>query len=291
VVAQKLLASGAQVRVLGRDASRLAQFAGQLSGNRAEVVAVDMEDAPALEKALSGARAVYAVMPPNLTAPDVRAYQERVTDSLAAAIRNNGVAYALALSSTGADLEKGTGPVLGLHSLEKKLGAIDGLNLLALRCGHFMENLLTQIGVIHSMGFMAGAVNADVPLPMIATADIGAVAAESLEKLDFTGKQTRELLGPRHVTNAEAAQIVGKAIGKPNLSYKHFPAMILKPAMKKIGLSANMVDLVLEMSESLNSGLMKSREPRSERNTTPTTLESFAATVFAPAYHANAAKS
>jgi hypothetical protein len=52
-----------------------------------------------------------------------------------------------------------------------------------------------------------------------------------------------------------------------------------------------MVDLVLEMSESLNSGLMKSREPRSERNTTPTTLESFAATVFAPAYHANAAKS
>jgi len=290
VVAQKLLAAGAQVRVLGRDASRLAQFAGQTSGNRAEVVTVDMTDAVALETALSGARAVYAVMPPNLAAPDVRAYQESVTDSLAAAIRKNGVPYAVALSSTGADLEKGTGPVLGLHSLEKKLGAIDGLNLLSLRCGHFMENLLTQIGVIHSMGFMAGAVHADVPLAMIATADIGAVAAETLEKLDFTGKQTRELLGPRHVTNAEAAQIIGKAIGKPNLSYKHFPAMILKPAMKQIGLSASMADLVLEMSESLNSGLMKSKEPRSERNTTPTTLESFAADVFAPAYRANAAK-
>jgi len=290
VVAQRLLAAGAQVRVLGRDASRLAQFAGQTSGNRAEVVAVDMEDAPALKKALSGARAVYAVMPPNLAAPDVRAYQERVTDSLAAAIRNNGVAYAVALSSTGADLEKGSGPVLGLHSLEKKLGAIDGLNLLSLRCGHFMENLLTQIGVIHSMGFMAGAVNSDVALPMIATADIGAVAAESLEKLDFSGKQTRELLGPRHVTNAEAAHIVGTAIGKPNLSYKHFPAMILKPAMKQIGLSASMVDLVLEMSESLNSGLMKAKETRSERNTTPTTLESFATEVFAPAYRANAGK-
>jgi len=285
VAAENLLASGAKVRVIGRDAKRLERF----SQKGAEAVVAEMTDAPALEKALSGARAVYAVMPPNISAPDVRAYQERVTDSLAAAIRNNGIAYAVALSSTGADKAYGTGPVLGLHHLEKKLEAISGLNVLSLRCGHFMDNLLTQIGIIQSLAFTAGPVRADVPLPMIATSDIGEVAAESLAKLDFVGKQTRELLGPRHVTNAEAAKIIGAAIGKPDLAYRQIPGSILKPAMMKMGLSANMVNLILEMSEALNTGHMKSQEPRSARNTTPTTLETFAAEVFAPAYRGKTA--
>src|ERR1700722_14816176 len=281
----KLLATGAKVRVIGRDAKRLEQFARQ----GAEAVVADMTDASALERAFSGARAVYAVMPPDISAPDVRAYQEKVTDSLAAAIRNNGIAYAVALSSTGADKTYGTGPVLGVHGLEKKLEAIAGLNALSLRCGYFMENLLPQIGIIQSLGFMAGPVRADVPLPMIATSDIGAVAAESLAKLDFVGKQTRELLGARHVTYTEAAKIIGNAIGKPDLTYRQLPGSVLKPAMMQMGMSSNMVDLLLEMSEALNTGHMKSEEPRSARNTTATTLETFVAEVFAPAYRGKAA--
>jgi uncharacterized protein YbjT (DUF2867 family) len=281
----KLLATGAKVRVIGRDTKRLEQFARQ----GAEAVVADMTDASALERAFSGARAVYAVMPPNISAADVRAYQEQVTDSLAAAIRNNGIAYAVALSSTGADKTYGTGPVLGVHGLEKKLEAIAGLNALSLRCGYFMENLLPQIGIIQSLGFMAGPVRADVPLPMIATSDIGAAAAESLAKLDFVGKQTRELLGARHVTYTEAAKIIGTAIGKPDLAYRQVPASVLKPPMMQMGMSSNMVDLLLEMSDALNTGHMKSQEPRSARNTTATTLETFVAEVFAPAYRGKAA--
>ena len=177
IAAEKLLATGAKVRVIGRDAKRLERF----SRAGAEAVVADMTDAAALEAAFSGARAVYAVMPPNISAPDVRAYQERVTDSLASAVLNNGVGYVVALSSTGADKTYGTGPVLGVHALEKKLESIDGLNTLSLRCGYFMENLLPQLGIIQSLGFMAGPVRADVPLPMIATSDIGDIAAESLE--------------------------------------------------------------------------------------------------------------
>jgi uncharacterized protein YbjT (DUF2867 family) len=286
IAAEKLLATGAKVRVIGRDAKRLERF----SRSGAEVVVADMTDAAALEKAFSGARAVYAVMPPNISAEDVRAYQERVTDSLASAIRNNGIAYAVALSSTGADKTYGTGPVLGVHSLEKKLESIAGLNTLSLRCGYFMENLLPQIGIIQSLGFMAGPIRADVPLPMIATSDIGDVAAESLAKLDFVGMQTRELLGARHVTCTEAAKIIGAAIGKPDLAYRQVPASVLKPAMMQMGMSSNMVDLLLEMSEALNTGHMKSQEPRSGRNTTATTLETFVAEVFAPAYRGKAAR-
>ena len=285
VAAEKLLASGAKVRVIGRDAKRLERF----SQKGAEAVVADMTDAPALEKALAGANAVYAIIPPNISAADVRAYQERVTDSIATAIRKNRIAYAVALSSTGADKTYGTGPVVGLHSLEKKLEAIENLNVLSLRCGYFMENLLPQIGIIQSMGFMAGPVRADVPLPMIDTRDIGAVAAESLAKLDFVGMQTRELLGARHVTYTEAAKIIGAAIGKPDLTYRQVPASVLKPAMMQMGMSSNMVDLLLEMSDGLNTGHMKSQEPRSARNTTATTLETFVAEVFAPAYRGKAA--
>jgi uncharacterized protein YbjT (DUF2867 family) len=228
-------------------------------------------------------------MPPNLTAQDVRAYQEQVTDSLAAAIRNKGIGYVVALSSTGADKTYGTGPVMGVHGLENKLWSIDGLNALSLRCGYFMENLLPQIGIIQSLGFMAGPVRSDVPLPMIATSDIGTAAAEELAKLDFVGKQTRELLGPCHVTYTEAAKIIGTAIGKPDLAYRQVPTSVLKPAMMQMGMSSNMVDLLLEMSEALNTGHMKSQEPRSARNTTPTTLETFVAEVFVPAYRGKAA--
>jgi uncharacterized protein YbjT (DUF2867 family) len=285
VATEKLLATGAKVRVIGRDAKRLEQFSRQ----GAEAVVAEMTDSAALGRAFSGARAVYAVMPPNASAPDVRAYQEQVTDSLAAAIQNNGIAYAVALSSTGADKTYGTGPVMGVHGLEKKLEAIDGLNALSLRCGYFMENLLPQVGIIQSLGFMAGPVRPDVPLPMISTSDIGTVAAESLAKLDFIGKQTRELLGARHVTYTEAAKIIGVAIGKPDLIYRQVPTSVLKPAMMQMGMSSNMVDLLLEMSDALNTGHMKSQEPRSARNTTATTLETFVAEVFAPAYRGKAA--
>jgi uncharacterized protein YbjT (DUF2867 family) len=286
VAADKLLATGAKVRVIGRDTKRLERF----TKKGAEAVVADMTDAAALEKAFSGARAVYALIPPNISAADVRAYQELVTDSLASAVRKSGIPYAVVLSSTGADKSYGTGPVMGLHSLEKKLKSIDGLNFLSLRCGYFMENLLPQAGIIPSLGFMAGPVRVDVPLPMIYTRDIGEAAAESLLKLDFVGMQTRELLGARHVTYAEAAKIIGAAIGKPDLTYRQVPATVLKPAMMQMGLSSNMVDLLLEMSDALNTGHMKSQEPRSARNTTATTLETFAAEVFAPAFRGKAAR-
>jgi len=285
VTAEALLASDAKVRVIGRDSRKLERFIEK----GAEASVADMTDEAALEKAFSGARAVFAVVPPNLTAPDVRSYQNIVGNALASAIQKNGITYAVVISSTGAEQPEGTGVVVGLHELEKKLEAIDGLNFLCLRCGYFMENLLPQVGILQSFGFMAGPIREDLPLPMIATRDIGHAAAESLLKLDFAGKQTRELLGPKHLNYSEAAKIIGSAIGKPNLSYRQLPGFILKPAMMRLGMSSNVVSNILEMCDALNSGKMKSLEERSDRNTTPTTLEQFAAEVFAPAYAEKAA--
>jgi uncharacterized protein YbjT (DUF2867 family) len=286
IVAEKLLAKREKVRVVGRDERRLDRFKQQ----GAEAFVGDVTDANAMARAFSGAEAAYVMLPPNIAAPNVRAYTDRVSDALASALEKNGVRHAVALSSIGAEKSDRTGPVLGLHNLEQRLDAISGLNAILLRAGYFMENILPQVGIIQQLGHMAGPVRSDLALNMIASRDIGAAAAELLQRRDFQGKQRRELLGARDVTYAQVARVVGAAIGKPDLTYQQVPAAQIKPALMQMGMSANMADLLLEMSEALNSGYMRALEPRSAQNTTPTTIESFVAEVFVPAYRAKAAR-
>ena len=286
IVAEKLLAKREKVRVVGRDERRLERFKQQ----GAEAFVGDVTDANAMARAFSGAEAAYVMLPPNIAAPNVRAYTDRVSDALASALEKNGVRHAVALSSIGAEKSDRTGPVLGLHNLEQRLDAISGLNAILLRAGYFMENILPQVGIIQQLGHMAGPVRSDLALTMIASRDIGAAAAELLQRRDFQGKQRRELLGARDVTYAQVARVVGAAIGKPDLTYQQVPPAQIKPALMQMGMSANMADLLLEMSEALNSGYMRALEPRSAQNTTPTTIESFVAEVFVPAYRAKAAR-
>jgi len=286
VVAEKLLANREKVRVVGRDARKLDRLK-QLGG---EAFVGDVTDASAMARAFSGADAAYLMLPPNMSSPGVLTHAERVSEALAAAVEKDGVRHAVVLSSIGADKPDKTGPVLGLRNLEQKLEAVPGLNALFLRAGYFMENILPQVGIIQQLGHMAGPVRSDLALPMIATRDIGAAAAELLARRDFQGKQRRELHGARDISYAQVAKVVGAAIGKPDLTYQQVPAAQIKPALTQMGMSPNMADLLLEMAEALNSGYMRALEPRSAQNTTPTTIETFVAEVFVPAYRAKAAR-
>ncbi|MGH9447077.1 MAG: NmrA family NAD(P)-binding protein [Terriglobia bacterium] len=279
-IVNKLLARGEKVRAIGRDTNRL----GPLVQKGAEPFVADVTETAAVTKAFTGAKAVYVMIPPNAAAPDVSSYQERVSDALTSATEKAGVEYAVLLSSVGADKPDRTGPVTGLRSFEQKLNGIGRLKALYVRAGYFMENLLPQVGVIKSFGMMGGPVRADLRVPMIATRDIGAFAAEALLTLSFTGKQIRELLGQRDVSYSEAATVVGKGIGRPDLAYSQLPPSQLKPALVQMGMSPNMADLLLEMAEAMNSGYMAPLESRSAQNTTPTSIEQFVAEEFAPRF-------
>ena len=278
--AERLLASGQKVRVIGRDAKRLAP----LVERGAEAYVADVTDADTLVKAFEGAKAVYTMIPPNLGASDARAYQERVSDAAAAAIGRAGVEYAVLLSSIGADKPERTGPVVGLHNFEQKLNGISELKALYIRAGYFMENLLPQVGVIKTFGVLAGPLRPDLLLPMIATRDIGEFVAEALLKLEFSGKHTREILGERDVNYSQVTALVGKAIGKTDLRYLQMPASQLKPTLMQMGMSATMADLLLEMADALNSGYMVALEKRSAANTTRTSIEQFISEEFAPRF-------
>ena len=285
VVAGKLLAHGENVRVIGRDAKRLER----LVQKGAEAFVADAADGAWLTQAFSGARAVYLMIPPNPAHPNVREDQERVSDALVAAVQNAGVEYAVVLSSIGADKPANTGPVIGLHNLEQKLNGVAALKAVYLRAGYFMENILPQAMIIKSFGVTGGPLRGDLKVAMIASEDIGAVAAEALLKLDFSGKHSRELQGQRDLTYNEVASVIGQAIAKPDLGYMQLGPAQFKPALVQAGMSANMADLILEMAESLNSGYMAALEPRSAQNTTSTSIETFIAGQFVPLFTAKAA--
>src|SRR6202521_3481018 len=195
IIANSLLSEGRKVRVMGRDVGRLQRFVRQ----GAEAFTATVSDAAALTKAFSGARAAYLMLPPAKS----REEQERDSDGIAKALKESGLRYPVHLSSYGAQVPEGTGPVSGLHSSEQKLNAISGLNVLHLRAAYFMENNLTAIGMIQGMGIFGHALLPDLKLPMAATRDAGEYAARRLLDLDFSGEQTRELLGERALSMTE----------------------------------------------------------------------------------------
>lgn len=285
VAAGKLLEKGQKVRAIARNREKLSHFAER----GAETVSADVTDSAALTKALTGARAAYIMIPPNLSAPDVPAYQQQVVASIAKAVQDSRIPYVVVLSSIGADKDSKTGPVLGLHHLEQKLNAIPSLNALHLRAGYFMENTLPQINVVRSFGMLAGPVRVDLPLSMIATRDIGEAAASALLALDFSGHQTRELQGHRDLNYNEVAQIIGCAIGKPSLNYVQLPTEQIVQAMTQMGMSNSMATQICELAAALDSGHMRFLDPRSAANTTPTSFETFVQEVWLPASQGKAA--
>ena len=285
IIANFLLAKSERVRVVGREVSRLERFVRK----GAEAFPANVSDAVALTAAFSGARAAYLMLPPSLTSTDYRVDQEREGDAIAKAVRDSSLHYAVLLSSYGAHVPAGTGPIAGLHSFEQKLEAINGLNVLYLRPGYFMENNLMAVGMIRDMGMFGHALLPDAKLPMIATRDIGDYAAQRLLKLDFSGKQTRELLGQRDLSITEATAIIARGIGKPDLRYVQFPYEQVQQVLMQMGIPVKTAAQFIEMYQAINAGVVAGQEPRSPENTTPTSFEKFVSDVFAPAYQGKAA--
>lgn len=278
-VARRLLQAGQKVRSLGRSREKLAEVRG------AEAVPGDAADASYLTSAFQGAEAVFTLLPPDLHSTDYRALMDRQGEAIVKAVRDSGVPSVVFLSSVGAEQPSGTGPIAGLGAQEARLRELQGTNVLVLRPGYFFENFYGSLPVIKHQGVVGDAVAPDVALPMIATRDIAAAAAQALLARDFRGVVVRELLGPRDLTHAEATRILGERIGRPDLPYVQLPYADMVRALVGAGLSENVSSLYAEMARAFNEGRVRSVEGRSASNTTATRFEDFAAEL-ARAYQA-----
>jgi uncharacterized protein YbjT (DUF2867 family) len=271
VVAAQLLAAGKKVRVIGRSADRLRQHRER----GAEMAVGDAQDTAFLTSSFLGAESVYAMVPPDLTQDDLRAYYGRFGESIEKAARETGVRRMVFLSSIGGEQPAGTGPIVGLHDLEERFKTL-GIDLLILRPGYFYENFHGALGLIKQMGVNGGAIEPDTPVAMTATQDIGAAAADELARRDFRGTSVRELLGPRDYTLSEATRILGEKIGKPDLKYVRFSDAEFAGGLVQMGISRGVADAFLEMSKALSTGKVRPLEGRNKRTTMPTAFETVA---------------
>ncbi|MFL5308404.1 MAG: NAD(P)H-binding protein [Polyangia bacterium] len=268
---ERLLGAGIKVRAVARSADKLAGLASK----GAQAVAADLSDTAALAAALRGSDAAYLMIPSDYTKPDLLGQYTRAGESIIRAVQDSGLRRAVLLSSLGAEVPSGTGPIVGLHAIEERLKAVPGLNLLILRPGYFYENNYGALGLIKHQGINGSAIEPDVPMPTIAAADIGWAAGEALRRGDFSGTVVRELTGPRDLTMTEVTRALGKAIGKPDLAYVRFPDDAYVEGLKGAGFAPDAARLFLEMAQAFNKRLVGPL-PGTEKIRTTTTFESFA---------------
>jgi uncharacterized protein YbjT (DUF2867 family) len=190
------------------------------------------------------------------------------------------------LSSQGAELPEGTGPIKGLHDQEERLDKLEGVNILHVRPTYYMENLFTFIPMIKKANIAGSAIKGDLKFAMIATRDIAAFVAERLLKRDFTGKSVSGLLGQRDVSLDEAIAAIGRKISRPGLKYVQFPYEEARKGLVAAGLSDDVSSLIIEMSNAINVGLFAVDVRRTKDNTTGTSIEEFA-DIFARVYESS----
>ncbi|NVZ29588.1 NAD(P)H-binding protein [Pseudomonas gingeri] len=272
-IARRLLAAGQPVRVIGRSAERLQGFVDL----GAEASVAEPTDALALARAFQGAKAAWIMLQPNyvIDSPDFRAFQDSVTRALSAALLQSPVTHAVVLSSWGADLPSGNGPVAGLHVLERRLAAHSGLNVLNLRAGYFMENTLSFADSILAEKVVLSPFDPEVRMPLVAIDDIVEAAVEQLLRLDFSGQQALELQGHEDLCLGEATRRIGQVIGRPDLEFRQISEQAFVDGLLAAGASDSIIGLMCEVVVAINGGLIRARQPRSSKTTGTVRYEDF----------------
>lgn len=282
-VASRLLEHGHHVRAVGRDAGNLTH----LVDRGAQIHQADQSDPTALATALRGASAAYLVIQPNYIPdhPDFAAFQDQAAAALTDAVARSGVPRVVALSSWGAQHATGTGPVAGLHRFERRLSTVPGVDITWLRAGYYMENLLDHLDSVRTHRRITAPFAPDVPLPLITTGDVGIAAAEELARPQ-TGARIRELQGQRDVTMNEVAQAIATAIDAP-VTYERCTVATFHEQLREAGVSDNVAAMMTEVPHAVNTGHLRTTQPRTSETTTPTSLETFIKTDFVPALNAS----
>jgi uncharacterized protein YbjT (DUF2867 family) len=276
-VADFLLDRGdVEVKLLGRRPNTLAG----LVRRGAEMAIGSQDDAEYLTKATEGVDALLWVTPPGFGSDDLRAFQNRFGKAAATAIRTNRIPRVVNLSSIGAERNAGVGPINGLHDVERLMDDV-AASITHLRPGFFFENLLMQRDAIGKWGRISLPVSGSRPVVMIATRDVGRVAADLLTSRDWSGYGVRELHGPAELSFDEAAEILSEVLGR-KITYVRCDRQEARQSLISAGISENGADLMLEMYDAAEAGGLRPLQPRSKETTTPTTLAEFARDVLLP---------
>lgn len=247
VVATTLLEQGKKVRVLVRDAAKGESW----KARGAEVAVASVDDEAALTKALEGAKGAYFLMPPDHGASDYLALRRATVDTIASAVEKAKVPHVVFLSSIGAQHEKGTGMIRSTHYAELRLAKTPAKTTFV-RAAYFLENWASVLGAA-AQGKLPTFLPPDLVVPMVATKDIGLVAAKALLEPPAGKSEIIELAGPKDYTSVDVAAILAKILAKP-VVVAAAPIAAVTPAFTSFGIAPNVAGLYEEMYDGIAKG-------------------------------------
>jgi uncharacterized protein YbjT (DUF2867 family) len=209
VVARRLLAAEEDVRAVVRNADKGEAWAQQ----GCEVALSEMDDADALARAFAGAKGVFILLPPHFDPSAGFPESRRIIAALRAALESARPEKVVCLSTIGAQAAQ-TNLLQQLQIMEQELGSLP-MPVAFLRAGWFIENSAWDVEPARTTGVIPSFLQPlDKPVPMVATSDIGRVAADLLRE-EWQGRRVVELEGPWRVSPNDVATAFTHLLGRP----------------------------------------------------------------------------
>lgn len=252
-VTKNLVAAGHDVTVVSSNADKKEEI--EALGAKAAIGSVT--DAAFISTNFKDADVAYLMLPNVYNAPDYPAVQREISDIYVQAIAASNITHVVVLSSIGAHLRKGAGPIDGLGYLEEKLLELRNIHIKFLRPSYFFSNLFAMAGMIKHAGIAGSNFgDTDEKLVLVHTDDIAVEASEQLLNLAFTGNSITYIAGDERHPN-EIAEILGKSVGKVNTPWITFTDEQAVQGMLDAGLSPQWADLYKHLNSSIREGKLQ----------------------------------
>jgi NAD(P)H dehydrogenase (quinone) len=265
--ARALLDRGHAVRAVTRTA--VAAACWQALG--ADVALADLGDRQALASAFADVNGVFVMTPPYTEAPDLFAAHNIAIENLCAAVTAVDVPHLVLLSSIGAQHSSGLGAIKKNRDLEQALNALS-VPTVALRAGWFMENYRGQIRAARESGILPSMLDPlDLTVPMVATEDVGQIAADVLQR-EPNGKYVVEVAHLRAYSTNDVARSMTAILGRP-VTAVIIPRDERVGVYRSWGLSDGSAHAMSAMIDGFNSGWIAFEGGAVERAYTLTPLE------------------
>ncbi|MEU8589429.1 NAD(P)H-binding protein [Streptomyces sp. NPDC048664] len=270
-------AAGEELRVIVRDPSRLPTAARE----RVEVIAGSHGDAEVVDRAFDGADAVFWLAPPDASLTPYDAYSG-FSGPAVKALAAHGVGHVVGVSALGrgTPLADRAGLVTASLALDDLIAG-SGVAYRALANPSFFENLLEESESIRERGVFTDTVGADRKAPLVATADIAAVAADLLLNRSWTGTGSVPVLGPQDLSPNDLARIMTGQFGRP-VRYERQRLDELHTALVGFGLDQAFVQGIVDMKRAKDQGL-DAGVARTPATSSPTGFEQWCAQTLKPA--------
>jgi NAD(P)H dehydrogenase (quinone) len=266
-VAKTLLAEGKEVRGVVRNESKAAEWVAR----GVEIVVAELWDERAIIRAFEGSEGVYIMLPTYFEAEDMFAANTRDLANLKHAVTASGIQKVVFLSSIGAERANGTGAIFKLHQMEAAFSSLP-VSTAAIRTGWFMENFNGLISTARETGVLPSFLNPlDLRVPMIATQDIGALAADILQQT-WSGHRVIELATEQLLSPIDVAATFTSTLGR-DITASIVPRNQWIATYRSWGLSTRSAEAMAEMIDGFNRKWIVFEDKKAERIVARTTLE------------------